>query len=67
MVPGLDRLDALAHPLHHARALMAQHQGAVSLVPTVAEVDIGVADTRGDEAHEDFVVPRAFHLEGFDP
>jgi hypothetical protein len=45
---------------------MAQHHGIISLLPGVAEVYIGVADARGDETHQDFLVPRAFHLQGFD-
>ena len=67
MVSAFDTLHVLARSLHHARALMAQDNGPISLRPAVAEVNIGMADARGDEAHQDFIIPRAFQLEGFDP
>jgi len=66
MIAVLDTLHALAPPLDHARTLMTQHHGIVGLHPAVAKVYIGMADARGDEAHQDFVLPRAFQLEGFD-
>ncbi|MGA2518196.1 MAG: hypothetical protein ABSG44_16825 [Thermodesulfobacteriota bacterium] len=61
MIPKLDALHSLAYPLYYTRPLMAQHHCAVSLVPVVTEVYIGAADTRGDEANQDFVVPWPFH------
>src|SRR5512143_250033 len=39
VIARLEPLHALTHPLHHARPLVAQHQGMVSLHPAVAEVD----------------------------
>ena len=66
MIPAFDTLHVLARPLYHARALMPQHHGTVGLGPAVTEIYIGMADARGDEAHQDFILPRAFHPEGFD-
>ena len=66
MIPMFDTLHLLARPLYHARAFMPQHHRIISLRPAVAEVDIGMADARGDEAHQDFVLLRAFQLQGFD-
>ncbi len=66
MIAALDTLHALADLLHHARALMTQHHRVGCPVPVVAEVYIGMADARGDDAHQDFVVSRTFQLEGFD-
>ena len=66
MIPALYALHVLAHPFNHARPLMTQHHCLAGFVPVVAEVYIGMADARGDEAHQDFVVPRTFQFEGFD-
>ena len=66
MIPAFDTLHAFARTFYHARALMTQHHGIVGLHPAVAKIDVGMADARGDKAHQDFVLSRAFHLEGFD-
>jgi hypothetical protein len=48
-----DRLDALADPLHHARALVPEHRRRVSgRVGSRSRVEVGVADTAGDEPDE---------------
>jgi len=66
MISGIDTLYIPADHFHHARTLMAQHHRAVRIVPVIEEADIGMADARGDDTHQDFVIPRTFHLEGFD-
>jgi hypothetical protein len=66
MIASFDTLHILAYPFYHARPLMTQHHCTVSLVPVVAEVYIGTADARGDEANQDFIVPWTLHLYGLD-
>jgi hypothetical protein len=63
MFIGLEALHALANPRHHSGTLMAQHHGRPD--PVVDEIYISMADARGDEAHQDFVVSRTFQLQGF--
>jgi len=59
--------DRIAHPLHDACTLMAENERPVGiLVPVIDVADIGVADAGCDDAHEHFVFPRAFHLEGLE-
>ena len=67
MISGVDTLYVLAEPFHHARTFMAQHHRAVCIVPVIDKAYIGMADARGDDTHQDFIVPRTFHLDGFDP
>jgi len=66
MIASLYTPHALTHLFNHACALMPQHYGRVSLVPIVAEVYVSTTNARGDEAHQDFIIPRAFYLKGFD-
>jgi hypothetical protein len=66
MVATFDPRYTCTDPLHHSRTLMPQHYGDVGLIPVITEVYIGVADARGDNTHQDFVLSRAFHLDGFD-
>ena len=66
MIPAPDTLHAFARTFYHARTLMTQYHGIVGLHPAVAKIYIGVADAGGDEAHQDFILPRTFHFEGFD-
>jgi hypothetical protein len=61
-----DTLHVPADPLHHARTLMTQHHRSIALFPSVYEAYIGMADPRSDDAHQDLIIPRIFHLEGFD-
>jgi hypothetical protein len=44
---------------------MAQDQGFIGLAPGLAKVYVGMTDARSGDAHQDFIVPRTFHLEGF--
>jgi hypothetical protein len=55
----------LTHLLDHACTFMAQNDRMIRLLPVVAEGDIGMADARCYKAHQDFVVSRTFHVEGF--
>jgi hypothetical protein len=41
-------------------------QGRPLKAPVIAEVYARMADARSDEAHQDFVVPRTFHIEELD-
>jgi hypothetical protein len=66
MISSLHTPHALAQLFNHACALMPQNYRRVSLVPIVAEVYVGTTNARGHEAHQDFIIPRAFHLKGFD-
>jgi hypothetical protein len=67
MITALGTLHAPTHPLYDASTFMTQHHSVVGLVPAVAEVYIGMADARADEAHQDFVFLRTLHFERFDP
>ena len=64
MVAGLDAPDALADLGHHPGAFMAQNHRRP--VPVVNKTDVGMADARGDDPDQDFVVARPFQFEGFD-
>ena len=51
--PGATCVDALAHRLHHAGALVAQHDREAPLAEVaVGQVQVGVADAGGGDAHE---------------
>src|SRR5208337_1233865 len=66
MSAARDTLHPLADLFHYTRALMTQHHRGVGRVPVVAEIYIGVADARGDNAHQDLVVSRTFQFERLD-
>jgi hypothetical protein len=66
VVTALDTLHSLADLLYHACALMPQHYRLGSPIPVIAVVYIGMADACGDNAHQHFVVARAFHLKRLD-
>ena len=66
MIARCDAFHASSDLLHDARALVAQDDGLGGAVPVVDEPDIGVADARGDEPHEDFIRPRTLQFEGLD-
>src|SRR5205807_123310 len=54
MVAGRDVLDAVADPLDDARTLVAEDGGGVTgRVGTGRRVEVGVADTAGDEPDQD--------------
>ena len=67
MITMFETLDLLADPLHHPGAFMTQHHRLVCPAPAVAKVDIGMADARGHNAHQNFLGARALELERFDP
>jgi hypothetical protein len=62
MIPGLSGSHPFAYPFYDTRPLMTQHHCAINLIPVVAEVYIGTANARGDEANQDFIVPWPLHL-----
>lgn len=64
MIAGLNSRHALADFCHDAGALMAQHDGRV--VPVFQEVQVGMADTGSDQAHQNFIFPWPLELKGFD-
>jgi len=66
MIATLGSFDASTDPAYYARTLMTQHHRSVGLVPVVAEVNVGMADARGDQAHQDLVLSGTFHLDRFD-
>jgi hypothetical protein len=66
MISALYAPNVPADLFHHPRTLMAQHHRVAGLKPVVAVIYIGTADARGDESHQDFVIARTFHFEGFD-
>ena len=63
MVAGLEVVHVGAHALHDAGALMAQHQRQRDGHSLRAAKLVGVADARGDVAHEDLVVLRLVQLD----
>ena len=55
MVARRDVRDLLADGLDDARRLVSEHRGKGARVQALHEVEVGVAQTRGDGAHEHFV------------
>ena len=66
MIATLDTLHATSDPLHHARTLVTEHRRIIGFVPVIQEVYISMADARGNDAHQNFVISWTFHLNGFD-
>jgi hypothetical protein len=64
MVPWLDSLYRPADSFHHAGALVAQHDRARTAALT--EIDVGVANAAGHQAHQHLVVTRPFHFQALD-
>ena len=52
VVAGRDVGDLLADGLDHAGRLVAEHRRKAARVQALHEVEVGVAQTRGDGAHE---------------
>jgi hypothetical protein len=65
MITALDTLHLLANLLHNSRTFVTQNYRIGFPVPAVAQVYIGMANTRGDDANQDFVVSRTIQLERF--
>ncbi len=66
MIATLNSSYTLTYLLDHARTLMTQNDRMICLLPVVAESDIGMADAGGNEAYQNFILSRTFHVEGFD-
>jgi hypothetical protein len=64
MVAGLDSRHRLANSFHYAGAFMAQHDRAGN--STLAEIDVGVANSAGHQAHQNLVSARTLHLQTLD-
>jgi hypothetical protein len=65
MVAGPDRLDLAANLFHNTGALMPQHHRTVRRFPVMRHADIRVANTAGNDPHQRFIIPGAFHPERF--
>jgi hypothetical protein len=66
MITAFETLHLLADLLHHPATLVTQHHRFGRPAPAIAKVDIGMADARSHDAHQDFLGPRAFQLERLD-
>src|SRR5439155_21937195 len=67
VVAGRERADALADPLDHARAFVPQHGRRVAGgIGAGGRVQVGVADTARDEAHEDLACFRLSQVDLLD-
>ena len=64
MVPGLDSLYRLADSFHHAGAFVPQHDRAGTAAFT--EINIGMANPAGHQAHQHLVIARTFHFQALD-
>jgi hypothetical protein len=65
MVPDSHALHLFADSLGHSGAFMAQHHRTGTA--RVAEINVGMANAAGHQAHQDFFLAGAFKLEAFDP
>ena len=61
MIPGLYSLHRLAGSLHHAGAFVSQHNRTSTAAFT--EINVGMANPAGHQAHQNLVIARAFHFQ----
>jgi hypothetical protein len=54
--------DLLSYLLDYARAFVAKHNRLA--VPVINKADVGMAYAARGNAHQDFIVSRAFQLKG---
>ena len=64
VVAGLDSLHRLADSFHHTGAFVAQHDGAGTAA--FAEINVGMANPAGHQAHQRLVIARTFHFQALD-
>ena len=64
MVAGLESLHRLADSFHHAGAFVPQHDRAGTAA--LAEINVGMANPAGHQAHQHLVIARTFHFQALD-
>jgi hypothetical protein len=64
MIAGIGSLHRLADPFHHSSAFVPQHDRARTTA--LAEINVGMANPAGHQAHQHLIIPRTFHFQALD-